>query len=102
VQFHGPDLVELCSLQNGHFSEPALEAAGAERRPRFLVGELHFVAMARIWEEDRAWTLKQMAEICDVDVFEMDLGRHAILTRTDSDRNEPVAAGHRRDARTSW
>jgi hypothetical protein len=102
VQFHGPDLVELSSLQNGHFSEPVSEAAGVERRRRFLVGGLHCVAMIRTWEEDRVWTSRRMAETCDVDFFEMDPGRHAILTRTDSDRSEPVAAVHRRGARTFW
>jgi hypothetical protein len=35
-------------------------------------------------------------------VFEMDPGRHAILTRTGSDKSEPVAVGHTRDARTFW
>jgi hypothetical protein len=54
------------------------------------------------WEEDPAWNLKRMAETCDVVVFEMDPGRHAILTRTGSDKSEPVAVGHTRDARTFW
>jgi hypothetical protein len=103
VQFHGPDLVELSFLRNGHFSEPVLEAAEAERRRRFLVAGLHFVAMMCSWEEDRAWTLKRMTETCDVDVSEMDPERHAILARTGSDTSEPVVvAGHRRDARTFW
>jgi hypothetical protein len=43
-----------------------------------------------------------MVETFDLDVSEMDPGRHAILTRTGPDGSEPVAAGHRRDARTFW